>query len=182
MADVYRRTGRGGAGNFYSQKDVDEVNAAAANTKDLEAQKTPSTSDPSTHPHPLRSSPIIYGSGCPEIPLRSSSGRGGAGNFTAPSTTNPSSSTTPPPTTTTTDLSTSPTTGGTISGRGGAGNWTSSQTGGEERGEMEEAEREKQRRADLAREVRESVLPRLPPKIHYMHGPGRGRKPDVVAS
>ncbi|KAI1490619.1 hypothetical protein F5X96DRAFT_635117 [Biscogniauxia mediterranea] len=192
MTDVYRRTGRGGAGNFYSQKDVDEVNKTE--NEDLEAQKQSSTSpsdpqpQPRPHPHPLRSSPILY-TQRPDIPARSSSGRGGAGNFT----TSPSTSTPTPmnPTITTTTASSSPTTammatGGTLSGRGGAGNWASSSQ------QPYDVEQERRRQEalrgeegegglGLAREVRESLLPRLPPKIHYLHGPGRGRKPDVTA-
>ncbi|KAI1634132.1 hypothetical protein F4809DRAFT_620201 [Biscogniauxia mediterranea] len=190
MTDVYRRTGRGGAGNFYSQKDVDEVNKTENESQDLEAQKqsTSSDSQPRPHPHPLRSSPILY-TQRPDIPARSSSGRGGAGNFTTSAS--PSTSTPTNPTTTTTTASSSPTAmaAGTLSGRGGAGNWASSS----QQPQPYDAEQERRRqealrgeegeggRLGLAREVRESLLPRLPPKIHYLHGPGRGRKPDVTA-
>lgn len=36
MADVYRRSGRGGAGNFYSQKEIDETMKRKSEVRILE--------------------------------------------------------------------------------------------------------------------------------------------------
>lgn len=69
-SDVFRRVGRGGAGNFYSKKDVEDVENATAG--DVEAQlpteaeltKTITAANLAQHPAPY-----------------SKGGRGGAGNF-----------------------------------------------------------------------------------------------------
>ncbi|KAH8880734.1 hypothetical protein GQ53DRAFT_788507 [Thozetella sp. PMI_491] len=66
--DVFRKVGRGGAGNFYSQKDVEEVQNA--NTEDLEAQK-PSDLPLDAAPPPSSDQAGTY----------ARAGRGGAGNF-----------------------------------------------------------------------------------------------------
>jgi hypothetical protein len=67
--DVFRKIGRGGAGNFYSKPAVpDNTN------KDLEAQHP----DPSTQPLPSSNTPL------PGQYARA--GRGGAGNYVDPST------------------------------------------------------------------------------------------------
>ncbi|KAI2783015.1 hypothetical protein F4815DRAFT_413677 [Daldinia loculata] len=188
MADtVYRRSGRGGAGNFYSQKDIEE--ATGRNSEDLEAQKSQPLADddePLTDPADGPAQPVavpIVGSTTSGVRI----GRGGAGNFVdVPSS---SIATTAPATKSTTHASnpqdqshpqsppTSPRRGGALSGRGGAGNWTS------EHGEFEPYDQEQERKrrealdAHILQDIRDS-LPQ-PPKIHYMHGPGRGRKPDL---
>lgn len=66
--EVYKRVGRGGAGNFYSKKDVEDVAKASMVPTDLEAQKTASSL---AHPPPTTGGPAQY----------SRAGRGGAGNF-----------------------------------------------------------------------------------------------------
>ncbi|KAK4456285.1 hypothetical protein QBC34DRAFT_420016 [Podospora aff. communis PSN243] len=63
-SDVYRRVGRGGAGNWYSKKDVEEAEKAQASA-DLEAQKAAVTPAPATD----------------SAPVYARAGRGGAGNF-----------------------------------------------------------------------------------------------------
>jgi len=69
--DAYRRTGRGGAGNFYSPADVEEVNKAAA-SEDLEAQSV----------SPDAASRAASNAQPPPEYLHT--GRGGAGNWVAP--------------------------------------------------------------------------------------------------
>ncbi|KAI1659556.1 hypothetical protein F4813DRAFT_336747 [Daldinia decipiens] len=194
MADtVYRRSGRGGAGNFYSQKDIEE--ATGRKSEDLEAQKSlpladdePLT-DPADGPAQHVAAPIVGSTTCG---VRT--GRGGAGNFVdVPLLSSSSSIATTAPTTTASTAHasnpqdqphpqsppTSPRRGGALSGRGGAGNWTS------EHGESEPYDQEQERKrrealdAHILQDIRDS-LPQ-PPKIHYMHGPGRGRKPDLPA-
>ncbi|KAK0753357.1 hypothetical protein B0T18DRAFT_396576 [Schizothecium vesticola] len=65
MSDqVFRRVGRGGAGNWYSEKDVKEAEKALAAAVDLEAQKH---TDPAPGPS--------------DGPAYARAGRGGAGNF-----------------------------------------------------------------------------------------------------
>ncbi|KAI0883646.1 uncharacterized protein GGS22DRAFT_167605 [Annulohypoxylon maeteangense] len=202
MADVYRCSGRGGAGNFYSQKDIDEV--MKGKPEDLEAQKPQHIPDdePLGDPAdvPTQTTPpftnTTAGNGARAY-IRS--GRGGAGNFVdvppsiSPATLNPTialdMSTVPAPSSPTSFFNTPdpqtyaqtvqhPARSGP-SGRGGAGNWVSTDS------DMEyDPEQERKRRealdAHILQDIRES-LPQ-PPKIHYMHGPGRGRKPDSPSS
>ncbi|KAI0098975.1 hypothetical protein F4776DRAFT_527093 [Hypoxylon sp. NC0597] len=184
MADVYRRSGRGGAGNFYSQKDIEEVTNKEAGSKDLEAQKPQHFPDD----EPLTDPADVPSQAAPQIASAASSGtyarsgRGGAGNFVDPASISEGS---PLPTSsiiTTASKShqsppTAPRSG--LSGRGGAGNWTSTE---ETKEEVYDPEQEHKRRealdANILKGIRES-LPQ-PPKIHYMHGPGRGRKPETL--
>ncbi|KAI2470438.1 hypothetical protein F4781DRAFT_421357 [Annulohypoxylon bovei var. microspora] len=205
MTDVYRRSGRGGAGNFYSQKDIEEV--TKGKPEDLEAQKLghlpddEPLSDPAdvpaqTAPPIMSTSTSTDGGGGDGSRTSARSGRGGVGNFvdvppstlsTAPASTttiptvpdpssHPSSSTNAPK-----PLSQppQPPTRSGHSGRGGAGNWVSTD---EEPAYDPEQERKRREALDahILEDIRES-LPQ-PPKIHYMHGPGRGRKPDLASS
>ncbi|KAI1213226.1 uncharacterized protein F4807DRAFT_410201 [Annulohypoxylon truncatum] len=196
MADVYRRSGRGGAGNFYSQKDIEE--ATKGKPEDLEAQKPQHLVDdeplndpadvPAQAAPPIASTNTANGSGN-GTRTYARSGRGGAGNFvdvppsisatTDASTTSapssPGSSTsTPNP-----QSSTQPPARSGLSGRGGAGNWVTTDP---ETAYDPEQERKRREALDahILQDIRES-LPQ-PPKIHYMHGPGRGRKPDLPSS
>ncbi|KAK0748672.1 hypothetical protein B0T21DRAFT_344301 [Apiosordaria backusii] len=66
--DVFRRTGRGGAGNFYSKKDVEDVQKATAASADLEAQADLTKTATAVQ---QQQAPTSYSRG----------GRGGAGNF-----------------------------------------------------------------------------------------------------
>ncbi|OTB17874.1 hypothetical protein K445DRAFT_315612 [Daldinia sp. EC12] len=190
MADaVYRCTGRGGAGNFYSQKDIEEV--AKRKSEDLEAQKSQTLADdepltdPADGPAPLVATPTVSsngGDGSVSVRTYARSGRGGAGNFIdVPSS---SIATAPPPSSPKSQDQShpqpqSPRRGGALSGRGGAGNWTTQSEHGESEPYDQEQERKRREALDahILRDIRDS-LPQ-PPKIHYMHGPGRGRKPDL---
>ncbi|KAI2630803.1 hypothetical protein GGR54DRAFT_171130 [Hypoxylon sp. NC1633] len=218
MADAYRRSGRGGAGNFHSQKDlVDEASKPEPKVRspcqsrvvprnvtpasDLEAQKsqaqaqaqaqTPSADDAADVP--TQTGPQVASTGessgsnsgnssspsaRPQAYTRS--GRGGAGNMVDPAAIPQDPN--PNPTATPSDATTQPQPARSgHSGRGGAGNWAA---GGEAQTQEEgvyDAEQERKRRealdAHILQDIRDS-LPQ-PPKIHYMHGPGRGRKPDL---
>ncbi|CZT02057.1 uncharacterized protein RAG0_09386 [Rhynchosporium agropyri] len=68
MSDVYRKVGRGGAGNYYSKQDIEE---ATKNAND--SQTLPTTSSSTTAPQPSRGPEYLH------------TGRGGAGNFIQPS-------------------------------------------------------------------------------------------------
>ncbi|KAK3948889.1 hypothetical protein QBC32DRAFT_46857 [Pseudoneurospora amorphoporcata] len=72
-SEVFRRVGRGGAGNWYSKKDVEDAEKAAA---DLEAQKKSSGSG-SPSPTTLERSITAQTS----LGSSRAGGRGGAGNF-----------------------------------------------------------------------------------------------------
>ncbi|OTB08351.1 hypothetical protein M426DRAFT_316975 [Hypoxylon sp. CI-4A] len=180
MGDAYRRSGRGGAGNFYSQKDIEEATKGKSN--DLEAQnpQVPLDDDIPTDPG---DAPAQSATGTTKpYKLHTNAGRigrGGAGNFvdvddennetsttTITRTTPSSSSSQPPP-------PPAPTRTVGYSGRGGAGNWT-------EQAEAHDAEQERKRREALDAHILEDIRESLPqpPKIHYMHGEGRGRRPD----
>ncbi|OTA91551.1 hypothetical protein M434DRAFT_397077 [Hypoxylon sp. CO27-5] len=186
MADVYRRSGRGGAGNFYSQKDIEEVTKKAAESKDPEAQNPQHFPDdePPTDPADVPSQTASQFVSAASSGTYARSGRGGAGNFVDPAGISEGSALPTSSSTTTTAVSrphqpppTNPRSG--LSGRGGAGNWTSTE---ETKEEVYDPEQEHKRRealdANILKDIRES-LPQ-PPKIHYMHGPGRGRKPETL--
>ncbi|KAI0024742.1 hypothetical protein F4780DRAFT_775677 [Xylariomycetidae sp. FL0641] len=164
MGDVYRRTGRGGAGNFYSQQDL-EAATKPKPEQDLEAQPANLPADvPPTDPGDAppttttTSSPPPRGGGG-----YASTGRGGAGNLTAaPATTTSLFSTT-------TSSSSAPLAPSSrASGRGGAGNFTSTTDAEEEEDAMAAARRD----ADMARAVA-ARLPAAPAPIH--RAPGRRR-------
>jgi hypothetical protein len=193
MADAYRKVGRGGAGNFYSLKDIEDVEKAAQAKSDAdpEAQKPspadelpsdpgqgPSTTAPASSSSPLDAATAGY----------ARTGRGGAGNFVEPvvsaaaqiaqhaqprpatvhSTGNQSSAPAAPPR--------QPATTG-HSGRGGAGNWTSDDS---QRAYEEEADHK--RRAALDAKVVDDVTAGLrePGRAvtrynpHRRAGPGNG--------
>ncbi|KAI0552956.1 hypothetical protein F4679DRAFT_533074 [Xylaria curta] len=165
MSDAYLRTGRGGAGNFYSQKDVEDA-VTKDRAEDIEAQKAPlPIDDNSTAP---ASTPSTY----------ARSGRGGAGNFISSSSTLPSTNTTSlPPTSTGTPKS--PISASKYSGRGGAGNWAAAESEGAKRAKEEQEQRRKEALdAGIAQEIRAS-LPQQPPRTYHLHAPGRGRKPEA---
>ncbi|KAH8595557.1 hypothetical protein B0O99DRAFT_671977 [Bisporella sp. PMI_857] len=78
--EVYRKVGRGGAGNFYSKKDIEQANKAPS-PSDLESQPLPSSTsiykdDDTTAPLTKTKTPL---------PEYVHTGRGGAGNWVAPS-------------------------------------------------------------------------------------------------
>ncbi|KAI1089649.1 hypothetical protein F5B19DRAFT_360603 [Rostrohypoxylon terebratum] len=201
MADVYRRSGRGGAGNFYSQEDIEE--ATKGKREDIEVQKPQPLADDKSSNDPADVSARIAapmantnadnGSGN-GAKLYSRSGRGGAGNFVdVPSSTSidltpgstaskPAAPPSSPPSTSDTQsytLPTQPPARGALSGRGGAGNWVSTNP---ETAYDPEQERKRREALDahILQDIRES-LPQ-PPKIHYMHRPGRERRPDLASS
>ncbi|KAI0202221.1 hypothetical protein F4808DRAFT_83504 [Astrocystis sublimbata] len=174
MSDAYLRTGRGGAGNFYTQKDVaDAVKKDTA--EDVEAQKA-STShlpldDNSTSTTASSTTPHTTATG-----TYARSGRGGAGNFTSQSglpTTSPGANTSAfPPSSTGIPKSPAP----KHTGRGGAGNWSAGGESDSVRLAREEQERRRQEALEsgLEQEIR---LPQAPPRTYHTHAPGRGREP-----
>ncbi|KAL0931863.1 uncharacterized protein CTRU02_212816 [Colletotrichum truncatum] len=68
MSDVFRKVGRGGAGNFYSKKDVED--AEKAKSEDVEAQKDAASATAASPTSPTTTSSAY-----------ARAGRGGAGNF-----------------------------------------------------------------------------------------------------
>ncbi|KAI1126675.1 hypothetical protein F5Y10DRAFT_206928 [Nemania abortiva] len=185
MGDAYLRTGRGGAGNLYSQKDIE--NAVEKNrSEDIEAQKAPAHQDPNSTAPSNTSASSAAG-------IYARSGRGGAGNFVATTTPaasnpNPPSSihiSTPspsafPPSSTSTHPAAAPSS--KYSGRGGAGNFGGGgESDGARRAKAEQDQRRKEALdAGIAREIRASLA--QPPRTYHLHQPGRGRRPedDVV--
>ncbi|KAG0646861.1 hypothetical protein D0Z07_6249, partial [Hyphodiscus hymeniophilus] len=73
MADMYRKVGRGGAGNFYSQKDAEDV--AKADLDDVEVNASSSRTDDLARAVSASKPPPEY----------LHTGRGGAGNWVQPS-------------------------------------------------------------------------------------------------
>ncbi|KAK1992925.1 hypothetical protein LX36DRAFT_674219 [Colletotrichum falcatum] len=149
MSDVYRKTGRGGSGNFYSKKDVEDVEKA--NPEDLEAQKTANATAAATGP-----TAGGYARG----------GRGGAGNFHDPSSLPDAKQQEDAAGKTQAAVSASLARSARgASGRGGAGNYgDSSVPGGEAAGD------ELRRKQALEKKIIEDVEAGLPmPPRAYQH-------------
>ncbi|EAQ89168.1 predicted protein [Chaetomium globosum CBS 148.51] len=172
-SDVFRRVGRGGAGNFYSQQDVQDAEKKAATTTDLEAQDQPANALTLTPTHATGSSSLGPGTNYTRA------GRGGAGNFTF----SPSAATnevTGAPTSSAdaaaqkqqekeeadrakanaavvASLAAKSRAGG-LSGRGGAGNWSFG-GGGREEEEAEVRRREEELERKILRDVEVGLAP-----------------------
>ncbi|KAK6219077.1 hypothetical protein LQW54_002579 [Pestalotiopsis sp. IQ-011] len=177
MSDVYRKVGRGGAGNFYSQNDVEEHMAQASSASggdgDLEAQKPAPAddvpSDPAIEQHQqpaaATSTSAAGSSGdAPAYGVRT--GRGGAGNFIDPLTASSSSEPTVrqhaqprPPTVHTTGNQSfflkqqqkeaeNSAAPPRLSGRGGAGNWGGGPSEAERKTVDDEQERKRREAID----------------------------------
>ncbi|SPO00521.1 uncharacterized protein DNG_03269 [Cephalotrichum gorgonifer] len=141
MSDVFRRAGgRGGAGNFISQNDV---NAAQPN-EDLEAQKLPAQAQA-----PVQQQPQPY----------ARVGRGGAGNF-HDSANLPEESREEVAERTGTAVAAPSARRSGLTGRGGVGNWSDSATAPQDP--------DARKKEELANKVVRNVdaeLP-MPPKIY----------------
>lgn len=197
--DVYRKVGRGGAGNFYSQKDIDEATKPSSSS-DLEAQKlgpaaaaadeTPS--DPAIEPAPgppSTSTPtaadtgaVSSASGSTTTPTTyTRSGRGGAGNFVDPQTASVFSTMTgvqarPATVQSTGNQSFAQAPPPRYTGRGGAGNWGT----GDEAQRVANEEQERKRKEALNAKVFDDVMAGLqePGRAHtrvHPHGVGSNR-------
>ncbi|KAH7328571.1 hypothetical protein B0I35DRAFT_403912 [Stachybotrys elegans] len=145
--DVYRKIGRGGAGNFFTPKQA-EQKAEEAASRDLEAQKRDGT-------------PISKAGAAPAVGM-ARAGRGGAGNFVDRGEAARREDQ---------DLASAVMTAGLKSvprvGRGGAGNWLGGS--GEEADKRQAEEEEGLRRAELERLAAEEVDKglRMPDKVHH---------------
>ncbi|KAH8673627.1 hypothetical protein BX600DRAFT_508871 [Xylariales sp. PMI_506] len=199
MADVYRKVGRGGAGNFYSQKDIE---SSTTTSDDLEAQKpsdrTPAPADeppsdpafeqdqhfaPQATTEYLSSTSAAAAATTPTVYART--GRGGAGNFVDPASAvhqHPQQQQSPPLGSQPQSLA--PARPATVQskgnrsfgGRGGAGNWAGS--AGDSQPVVDE-EQERKRREALDAKVFNDVMAGLqePGRAHthvHVHGRGAG--------
>jgi len=147
--DVYRKVGRGGAGNFYPSKKADEA------AKDLEAQEL-DTSLP----------PLVATTSRSSNPGMSHGGRGGAGNFVDSSEfarrqeeedANETAAAVAK------SRKAAPAQGGALGGRGGAGNWKGNQQA------PATVEREHKLGEEMERKVKEVVDQglKMPEKVHH---------------
>ncbi|CAN8097247.1 unnamed protein product [Discula destructiva] len=154
MAGVIR-LGRGGAGNFVQQKDIEEA-AREQQAKDLEAQK-PSTPPPAPAP-------------APQVPQYIRSGRGGAGNFAEPPTLAEMQAREDVVDRTDAAVSASqagkPRTG--LSGRGGAGNWTDNSGTAQDDETNGVHAMQSQIENKVVHDIDESLPP--PPRTYHQHG------------
>ncbi|KAH6668037.1 hypothetical protein B0J14DRAFT_177051 [Halenospora varia] len=163
MTEPYRRAGRGGAGNFWSQEDV--KNVEKNESADVESQKSPTTESDLQRTQTALSTR--------ETSEYAHIGRGGAGNYTTPSAIPlaPSSSNPPSiPTRTSSTQSTLPNSSiprpvaqapeqpAFRGGRGGAGNflWGNGAEEEERVKGLREAE-EREREEEVRKRVMESV-------------------------
>ncbi|RSL61312.1 hypothetical protein CEP54_006276 [Fusarium duplospermum] len=144
--DVYRRVGRGGAGNYYASTEVDEA------ARDLEAQ------DLATNPAPPPDRKTTH------LPARA--GRGGAGNYVDPADLPDAREQEEMADKTAAAVSASLKRNsqhirGGLAGRGGAGNW-----------KTEEEEREhhqKSKGEELEKKIKEAVEKglKMPDRVHH---------------
>ncbi|KAL9943620.1 hypothetical protein ACHAQF_003896 [Verticillium nonalfalfae] len=162
MSDVYRKTGRGGAGNFYSKQDIEQAEQAKA-TDDLEAQKVATNTSTVTASTAARDA-------------YARAGRGGAGNFHDPATLPAAreQEAAADRTRTAVNASIARAANKGYSGRGGAGNWTSKED------EAAKKEEEALRVEALERKVVEDVESGLamPPRAHAREQ--NGQRQDEV--
>lgn len=145
--DVYRKVGRGGAGNYYASTKADEA------SRDLEAQSLDTTPAP-----PPDSSST-------QTPTRA--GRGGAGNYVDPSNLPNAREQEEMADKTAAAINASlkrnNNVRGGLGGRGGAGNWhNETQAAGDEEGKGEQIERK-------VKETIDKGL-KLPDKVHHGNG------------
>ncbi|KAF4991937.1 hypothetical protein FGRMN_7491 [Fusarium graminum] len=150
--DVYRKTGRGGAGNYIQSKPDDA-------SKDLEAQNL--ATDEAPPPDRLTAS----------VPARA--GRGGSGNYVNPEDLPDAQEQDEMAKKTAAAVSASlkknnPVRGG-LGGRGGAGNWKHAVSFEEEERMRDE---ERAREEELQKRVRDSVEQglKMPERAHHGHG------------
>ncbi|KAJ4391397.1 hypothetical protein N0V93_005014 [Gnomoniopsis smithogilvyi] len=146
------RTGRGGAGNFINQKDVEE------------AEKAQHANDPESQP--ASAPPVVPASQAPQY-VRS--GRGGAGNFADPPTLAESQAREDVVDRTEVAVNTSqagkPRVG--LSGRGGAGNWTDSDAAKDSDADNDVQSRQSRIEDKIVHDIEASLPP--PPRTYHQH-------------
>ncbi|OIW33250.1 hypothetical protein CONLIGDRAFT_640396 [Coniochaeta ligniaria NRRL 30616] len=159
-SEVFRRVGRGGAGNWYSKKDIDDADKVAS--EDLEAQK----------PIPSAATPTTASTSSEDTAAYSRAGRGGAGNFYDPKDTDEARRQEKEDSRRTNAALSSagtskPRTG--LSGRGGVGNWSDpSTTALTKQQEKEEQERREHLEAQILQDVDAGLAP--PPAAYHYQG------------
>ena len=177
--DVFRRTGRGGAGNYISQKEVEEAEKAQqANVSHVQLCRVlckacpggACSNIPRQDPESQRadaSTTAAAMAAASQPPQYVRVGRGGAGNYSEPPTIADSHDRKDVVDRTAAAVSASqagkPRTG--LTGRGGAGNWTYD---GEKQDGPEQDEAEQQRIADKIKHDIDASLP-PPPKTYHQH-------------
>ncbi|KAH7041194.1 uncharacterized protein B0I36DRAFT_358383 [Microdochium trichocladiopsis] len=185
--DVYRRAGRGGAGNYYSKQDIAEVDKRLRE-QDPEAQRPipadPLPTDPADPPAPASSATAASSSSA-----YARSGRGGAGNFVDPAEASSAAAAAPASTGTpaaapATASSSSTAAAPRYSGRGGAGNYSHfNPSAAPVVDEEQERKRKEMVDSGILKEIQES-LPK-PPRIYHMHDGGaknsktRASEPEI---
>ncbi|KAL1871403.1 hypothetical protein Daus18300_004770 [Diaporthe australafricana] len=152
MSDVFRRIGRGGAGNFIPEKEIQEAERAQ-HAHDPESQKSEAVaSAPTSAPasHPLQYVRV---------------GRGGSGNYTEPPTIAESLDRQDVVERTKAAVSASqagkPRTG--FSSRGGAGNWTEDAPADD----SEESTKQQEIADKVKQDINSSLAP--PPRTYHQH-------------
>ncbi|VBB86922.1 Putative protein of unknown function [Podospora comata] len=161
--DVFRRTGRGGAGNYYSKKDIEDVQKASEASADLEAQADLTKTATTIQQQPA---PVPYSRG----------GRGGAGNFydaadTAASAKQQSEDAERTKKAVAASIAARQKTGGT--GRGGAGNYGAAAIPGADLPTPEDEQRKKLAEEEMEMKVLKEVEDQLdkPPGAYHRPGP-----------
>ncbi|PSS03805.1 hypothetical protein BD289DRAFT_478291 [Coniella lustricola] len=154
------RVGRGGAGNFISQKDVQEAERAQ-NNNDPEAQKLPQPQPPSDGTAPA--------SAAPEAPVYVRSGRGGSGNYAEPPTIDESRAREEvvSKTKAAVDASLAGKPRVRLSGRGGAGNWTDGVVDKDADDAADPEVKQQQIEDQVAHDIEAMLAP--PPKTYHQH-------------
>ena len=154
-SDVFRRVGRGGAGNFYSQKDVED--AENARPKDLEAQQQKTATSQHTTTQATSNSAPAY----------SRAGRGGAGNFYEAGTISESIEREQEVQKTKAAVAASGNarSRGGLTGRGGMGNWA------DDSADVERVKEEEKKKEVIEAKILEDVEAglKLPAKAYHQH-------------
>ncbi|KAJ1337562.1 DUF3602 domain-containing protein [Microdochium nivale] len=172
--DVYRRAGRGGAGNYYSKRDIAEVDKRVREQQqDVESQKPVPEDLPPSDPADPPSTFTVSASSSSSAAAYARSGRGGAGNFVDPvqqqAAASDSAAAAAAPAASSSSSSAAAAAAPRYQGRGGAGNFSHFNPSA---APMVDEEQERKRKETLEsgvlKEIQES-LPK-PPKMYYLHG------------
>ncbi|KAK7736820.1 hypothetical protein SLS63_003169 [Diaporthe eres] len=167
MSDVFRRIGRGGAGNFIPEKEIQE--AAQAQQAQPILITSPLPQDPESQKHEAEAAgaaPLPASAAASHPPQYVRVGRGGSGNYTEPPTIAESQDRQDVLERTKAAVSASqagkPRAG--FSSRGGAGNWT------DDAPPVDDSE-ESTKRQEIADKVKEELNSSLPPppKTYHQH-------------
>lgn len=143
-SEVFRRVGRGGAGNWYSKKDVEDAEKDAQDAQDAQLPGPVTASPAAASPAAAAAAPAPY----------SRVGRGGAGNYYDAAT---AAAGRQQEAVGTANAVAHTSTHHVLSGRGGAGNWVGPDLSQSQAPAQDGPTHEQQRRATLEAQILQDV-------------------------